>query len=275
MLLVGVLLVLLLVGVLLIAMVVVAVLFVGVLVVLLLVGVLVVGVLLVVLLLAGVLVVAVVVSVLAELDRRDGADGFEGRDTLGLGALDDVEQTLLEAAAVDDQRVSVHDPVDFLRRGLEVVRIGTDGHDGHDLGRLAEDLTHDVTEDVGGDDDRRTLGVVGLSGLVARCRFRGLVGGRRLCGIVGGFGVRRLGGGGRGVLRLGRILVGSARSGGQQRETCKCGDERAPAGHGHIRIGSVVRIALSRSDDIAVENGSHDRAGISPDLRISSSPGHQ
>ena len=72
--------------------------------------------------------------------------------------LDHVEQALFESSAVHDQRVGTHQRVDLLGRGLEAVGIRSDGHDGHDVRRIADQFADDVTENVGGHDDRRCLG---------------------------------------------------------------------------------------------------------------------
>ncbi len=109
----------------------------------------------IVIILVGMIIV--IILALAVLDRADRRQGLESRHAVALGRLDHIEDALLEAAAVDDQRIGVVQLGHLLGRRLEVVGIDAHRHQRDDLDVVAGDRLDDVAEDVGGDDDRRHL----------------------------------------------------------------------------------------------------------------------
>ena len=102
-----------------------------------------------------IVMIVMVMSTLTELDRRDRADCGIHRHTVGFSRLNHLQETLLEALAIDDQRISSNHLRNLLSRRLEVMGIRTDRHDRNDIHRTSGELRHDIAEDVRGHHHRR------------------------------------------------------------------------------------------------------------------------
>ena len=114
---------------------------------------------------------SVSVIVVPCLAVRDGLDRIgrreRGRAIVGR-RFDDVEQTLLEVGAVDDQGVGFAHLVRLLGGCLEVMRIGAHRHDRHHVDVGAGERFDDISQDVGGHDNGRAIrGSVAAGALTA------------------------------------------------------------------------------------------------------------
>ena len=109
------------------------------------------------LLIIGVLLIirVLLVATLAELDGVDRIDCIKRRNSFVTGCVDHIQQALFEVRTVHDQCIGRIHGDDLLRRCLKVMRIGANRHDGDDLCRITHDGLHNVSEDIGGDHDRR------------------------------------------------------------------------------------------------------------------------
>ena len=99
-----------------------------------------------------VMIIVITVIVLAELNRRYGTHRLIDDDPIGLCALNDIEETLLEGTAIHDEYIGGAHSRSLLRRGLEIVWVGADRHDRDDLDRPTRQLGNNVAEDVRRDD---------------------------------------------------------------------------------------------------------------------------
>ena len=102
-----------------------------------------------------IVMIVMVMSTLTELDRRDRADCGIHRHAIGFSRLNHLKEALLEALAIDDQRISSNHLRNLLSRRLEVMGIRTDRHDRDDIHRTSGELRHDIAEDVCGHHHRR------------------------------------------------------------------------------------------------------------------------
>ena len=93
----------------------------------------------------------VIVTTLAKLNGRYDTHRLIDVDPIGLCALDDIEETLLEGTAIHDEHIGGAHGRSLLRRRLEIMRVGADRHDGDDLKSPARQLGDNVAEDVRGD----------------------------------------------------------------------------------------------------------------------------
>ncbi len=98
-----------------------------------------------------------VIVLVGEIEGSDGADRFIGRHAICFGGFDHVEQTFLEVGTVDDEHIGLTDLGDLSSRGLEVMWVGSDRHDGHDIECVTDQIAHHITEDAGGHDQRRAI----------------------------------------------------------------------------------------------------------------------
>ena len=94
------------------------------------------------------------VTTLANHYSRHNAHCLINADAVRLGALNDVEEALLEGAPVNDEHVGVAHGVNLLGRSLEVVRVCAYRHDRDDLDGTTSEFGDDVTENVRRNDNR-------------------------------------------------------------------------------------------------------------------------
>ena len=101
-----------------------------------------------------VMIIMATVTTLAKLNSRHNAHCLINADTVRLGALNDVEEALLEGAPVNDEHVGVAHGVNLLGRSLEVVRVCAYRHNRDDLDGTTSEFGDDVTENVRRNDNR-------------------------------------------------------------------------------------------------------------------------
>ena len=101
-----------------------------------------------------VMIIMATVTTLAKLNSRHNAHCLINADAVRLGALNDVEEALLEGAPVNDEHVGVAHGVNLLGRSLEVVRVCAYRHDRDDLDGTTSEFGDDVTENVRRNDNR-------------------------------------------------------------------------------------------------------------------------
>ena len=101
-----------------------------------------------------VMIIMATVTTLAKLKSRHNAHCLITADAVRLGALNDVEEALLEGAPVNDEHVGVAHGVNLLGRSLEVVRVCAYRHDRDDLDGTTSEFGDDVTENVRRNDNR-------------------------------------------------------------------------------------------------------------------------
>ena len=101
-----------------------------------------------------VMIIMAIVTTLAKLNSRHNAHRLINADAVRLGALNDVEEALLEGAPVNDEHVGVAHGVNLLGRSLEVVRVCAYRHDRDDLDGTTSEFGDDVTENVRRNDNR-------------------------------------------------------------------------------------------------------------------------
>ena len=101
-----------------------------------------------------VMIIMAIVTTLAKLNSRHNAHCLINADAVRLGALNDVEEALLEGAPVNDEHVGVAHGVNLLGRSLEVVRVCAYRHDRDDLDGTTSEFGDDVTENVRRNDNR-------------------------------------------------------------------------------------------------------------------------
>ena len=101
-----------------------------------------------------VMIIMATVTTLAKLNSRHNAHCLINADAVRLGALNDVEEALLEGAPVNDEHVGVAHGVNLLGRSLEVVRVCAYRHNRDDLDGTTSEFGDDVTENVRRNDNR-------------------------------------------------------------------------------------------------------------------------
>ena len=135
-------------------MVVVIVIIMIVMIVITLVTVMIIVIIVIVVTLVIVMIIMAIVTTLAKLNSRHNAHCLINADAVRLGALNDVEEALLEGAPVNDEHVGVAHGVNLLGRSLEVVRVCAYRHDRDDLDGTTSEFGDDVTENVRRNDNR-------------------------------------------------------------------------------------------------------------------------
>ena len=113
--------------------------------------------------------VGVIVGVLTEGNRVDELGNLEDRGAIAPGVVEGIVQPCLQAQAVGDDEVGLHDLGHLLRRRREVMRVGTHGHERGDGGCrvcAGDDVAANAAQNRRGRDDGRRSRACGLLGRV-------------------------------------------------------------------------------------------------------------
>ena len=108
--------------------------------------------------------VLVPVDIFTKFDGRDHSDCLKDGNAVALGGLNNVEESLFERCTVGDQHRGIAHSSDLLGRSLEVMGISSDRHNGHHVHLVANQVGHDISENVRR--HRNGRGVSGSSGRV-------------------------------------------------------------------------------------------------------------
>ena len=110
-----------------------------------------------------VLVLVLVGVSLSKLERGHCSDRFVHQSTVILSGLDDIEEAFLEGCAVGDQDVCIAHGGNLLSRCLKVVRVRANRHDDFDVHLVADEILHNVAENVGRHGNGGCISVEGLA----------------------------------------------------------------------------------------------------------------